>query len=329
MKKILILLIIASFNIQANAESPWLPNKNIRIIIDNDFGGDIDGAFALVHHLLSPSVDVRGIICSHLTTWKGINDNDTNVVKSIPHGMNLARKIVHFLGQNVPVISGADLPMVKTDSPKCSEGANFIIKEALRSDIQTPLFIVCGGSLTDIASAWLQKPEIANKITLIWIGGQEYKGIALPPPNFPFIEFNLSLDTIAAKTIFNFSNIPLWQVPRDAYRQCLMSRAEIEDLKSYNTLGRLMANMLENAITPNMGETYDLGDSPLVLLTALQSAYQPDASSSKYRVIHAPNIRDNGTYENNPKGRNIRVYTQLDTRLLFHDMVLKIKQFRL
>ena len=35
-----------------------------RVILDNDFGGDPDGLFQLAHHLLSPSVAIRGIIGS-------------------------------------------------------------------------------------------------------------------------------------------------------------------------------------------------------------------------------------------------------------------------
>ena len=34
----------------------------IRVIVDNDFGGDPDGLFQLVHQVLSPSVEIRGII---------------------------------------------------------------------------------------------------------------------------------------------------------------------------------------------------------------------------------------------------------------------------
>ena len=35
------------------------------MIIDNDFGGDPDGLFHLTQQLLSPSAEVRGVVCSH------------------------------------------------------------------------------------------------------------------------------------------------------------------------------------------------------------------------------------------------------------------------
>ena len=33
----------------------------MRVIVDNDFGGDPDGLFQLTHLLLSPSVEIRAI----------------------------------------------------------------------------------------------------------------------------------------------------------------------------------------------------------------------------------------------------------------------------
>ena len=38
----------------------------MRVISDNDFSGDPDGLIQLAHHLLSPSVEMRGVISSHL-----------------------------------------------------------------------------------------------------------------------------------------------------------------------------------------------------------------------------------------------------------------------
>jgi len=48
----------------------------------------------------------------------------------------------------------------------------------MRDDVQEPLYVVCGAGLTNIASAWLMEPQIAERIILIWIGGTEYDGLA-------------------------------------------------------------------------------------------------------------------------------------------------------
>ena len=37
-----------------------------RVISDNDYAGDPDGLYQLAHHALSPSVELRAVIGSHL-----------------------------------------------------------------------------------------------------------------------------------------------------------------------------------------------------------------------------------------------------------------------
>ena len=74
----------------------------------------------------------------------------------------------------------------------------------------------------------------------------------------------------------------------------------------------------------HLGETYILGDSPLVLLTALQSSFHPDPASSTYVSMPCPRIADSGVYEPDPGGRIIRVYRTLDTRLLLTDLYAKL-----
>ena len=74
-------------------------------------------------------------------------------------------------------------------------------------------------------------------------------------------------------------------------------------------------------------ETYALGDSPLVLLTALQSLFEPDPSSSRYVNRPTPALDDSGSYVPIAGARPMRVYTHVDTRLMFEDMFLKLAEF--
>ena len=228
---------------------------------------------------------------------------------------------------DVPVAVGAVAPMEKADEAKDSEGAQLIIREAMRTDVKTPLYVVCGASLTNIASAWLLEPRIAEHLTVVWIGGQEYANGSIVPPGYSMPEYNLNLDIPAGQTVFNLSNLKLWQVPRDAYRQCLYSMAElILDVEPCGKVGQYLTTLMKRFGNFHpMGETYILGDSPLVLLTALQSGFEADPSSCHYTLQHAPKIAESGEYRFNPDGRTIRVYDWLDTRLMFNDMVAKLK----
>ena len=70
-------------------------------------------------------------------------------------------------------------------------------------------------------------------------------------------------------------------------------------------------------------ECYVLGDSPLVLVSALQSNWERDACSSSYTMRPCPTVDNNGFYHFNNNRRKVRVYDRLDTYLMFEDMFAK------
>jgi purine nucleosidase len=304
-------------------------SPRMRVIVDNDFSGDPDGMFQLAHLLLSPSVDVRAIIGSHLRPGDGFDPSQVQAQNAAAKANELLQ--VMNLNIKIPVVAGSNIAMVNEKTPVKSEGVNLIIEEALRTDVKTPLYILCGAGLTEIASALLTKPEIADKIILVWIGGPEYLDLALPPPNYSTIEYNMNIDLMAARVVFNSASIQMWQVPRNAYRQAILPYSQLLlHVKPHGKLGEYLTGELEKLmirIKPyvNIGETYILGDSPLVLLTALQSSFEADPSSSYYSIKPSPKISQQGQYEYNHTGRNIRVYTLLDCNLMFNDFFAKLK----
>ena len=301
----------------------------MRVILCNDFGGDPDGMIQLAHHILSPSVEIRAIIGSFFTkdTLFGVDpsaDAACSAVRSLLKEMNLSGKF--------NLLKGSDEPMKDTRTPVMSEGAEFIVKEAIRNDSDLPLFILCGASLTDLASACLINPEIASKFTAVWIGGAEYSETAGKISVCPDLEYNMGIDIVSAQYVFNCSNIRLWQVPRDVYRQVMVSYSEIQQrIRNTGELGEYLAGLIEKFMIyiescgKNLGETYIMGDSPLVLLSTLQSAFDPDTSSSAFTEMPAPQIDDKGNYNLNTEGRIIRVYQSVDARLLMEDFYCKLQ----
>ena len=311
-----------------------LPGKatitpRMRVIVDNDFSGDPDGLFQLAHLLLSPSVEIRAIIGSHLKVGDGFDNSTTQADNAARKARELLQLMV--IKTAIPVIAGSNKAMPNDSTPVNSEAVNVIIKEALRTDTKLPLYVLCGAGLTEIASAALMNPQIAGKLTLVWIGGSEYSDLALPPPNYSNPEYNLNIDIAAARVIFNKTTVPIWQVPRNAYRQALLPYAQLlVQVKPQGKVGAYLCDVLESLMTRltqyklNSGETYILGDSPLVLLTALQSSFEADPSSSEYAIKLAPRINQFGAYEYSSAGRPIRVYTRLDINLMFTDFFAKL-----
>src|SRR3954471_21939364 len=305
------------------------PSGRIRVVVDNDFSGDPDGLVQLAHHALSPSVELELVIGSHLRPGDPFDPS----VSTADNAATLAREILALCGRDdVPVPAGSNVGLADRTTPIASPAALALVAEAMREDVDTPLYVCAGAGLTEIASAWLLEPRIAERLTLVWIGGPESPGLALPPPDAMPIEYNLLIDVVAASVVFGDSAIPIWQVPRDAYRQPLVSFAELRlRMAGEGPLGARLFAALDAVRTTagahgiDLGETYALGDSPLVLLTALQSSFEPDPSSSRYVVRETPGIGDDGRYAPVPGRRPMRVYTHLDTRLLVEDLFAKLR----
>ncbi|WP_110590054.1 nucleoside hydrolase [Microbacterium suaedae] len=317
-------------------EAPWqvippVPGYRARVIVDNDFSGDPDDLPQLVHQLLTPSVETRLVVASHLSPRDAFDPSD--------HSAQNAERIAHDVFARMGLASteiirrGSELRLPDRATPRPSPAADAIVAEAMRDD-DSPLFYLAGGGLTDLASALLIEPRIADRMTLIWIGGNEHPDLAVPPPGAMPIEYNLLIDLTAAQVVFDGSAIPIWQVPRDVYRQCLVSSAELRTrMAATGPLGRYMydeiAVVARAAAEFGSGpaETYALGDSPLVLLSSLQSTFEPDSSSSTHVVRSTPAIADDGSYVPVEGARPMRVYTSVDTRLMFEDLFLKLAEF--
>jgi purine nucleosidase len=288
----------------------------VRVISDNDYCGDPDGLVQLAHHYLSPSVDLRCVIGSQLSEqYHG--PNPTGLDDSVAAALHVAELAGR---RDVPIVAGA------------SAAPDAIVAEAMRDDTDLPLYVVCGGGLTSLASAWLREPGIAERVTVVWIGGREHAGLAEPAPGDLSVEYNTSIDLAAAQVVFNQSDLAVWQVPRDAYKQVLASRAELAvRMRSQGALGAHLFDELMRGIEMierfglSLGETYVLGDSPLVLFTALLGGYDPRPTSSRWVDRPRPTILETGHNGDPIAGAPpLRIFTHLDTRMLLEDLYAKL-----
>jgi hypothetical protein len=267
-----------------------------RVIVDNDWTGDPDGLVALAHHLLSPGNRVAAVTSSM------INPIFDPPPTAAADGAALARELVDLVGGDArPLVhAGSETPF--GDGGAASPAADAIVAEAHRED-PLPLYLVCAGPLTNVAAALRQDPGIAERLTLVWIGG------ALAPDTF---EYNRDTDAAAAEFVFGRPALEIWQFPLETYRRCAYSVAELEhDLGGSGRLGAWLWDRFTSLPLPDfveLGELWPLGDSPPLLVTALGS------ESSTFTT--SPAADDRG-----PR----RVYTDVDVRLIVGDLLAKLR----
>jgi inosine-uridine nucleoside N-ribohydrolase len=178
-----------------------------RIIINTDAKNEADDQFAIVHALLSPTLDVRGIVPAHFGTRR-----TTESLRESREEVDLLLRLMGREGQYV-VADGAPGKLPDERTPVPSEGSRLIIEESKKDE--GTLYVAFLGPLTDMASAILEDPEIQDRdIVVVWIGGPPHGGVIAPS----HIEFNLSNDIESANVVMN-SRIPVWQIPSTASRR--------------------------------------------------------------------------------------------------------------
>lgn len=312
---------------------PWLDRQApaaVRVVVDNDFAGDPDDLPQLAHHLLSPGAEVRAVISSHLAPGDPFDPS----AESAQHGVDRVRRMLDVMrcDDGGRLLLGTTAALVDRSTPQRSAGVDAIIAEA-RAEDDRPLLVAVGGGLTDVASALLTAPDIADRMTVVWIGGPEYPDLAEPPPGDPAPEYNLNIDLDAARVVFEDSTVPVWQVPRDAYRQAIVTETELRTrMRSAGRLGEFLFAELDALLDRvatwrgHQHATYVLGDQPLVLLTSLLTVFEPSPAGCRSVVRAGPVLGDDGRIVG-ATGRDVRVFTHLDTRLMFEDMFATLAEF--
>ena len=287
-------------------------DAQIRIIVDTDAKNEADDQYAIMHHLLTPSFDVRGIIASHYET-KAKTPGETMELSY----MEILRVLELAEIEDIPVFRGCSLPLSGMNDTPDSEGVNFIISEARRDDSK-PLYIAVQGNMTNVAAALNKAPDIAKNITVLWNGGGPYP--------LGRSEFNLMQDPDACRVLLE-SEAEVWQIPQNVYASLEVTLAELA-LK-VRPCGKIGEYLFQQLVEQNhhdynpyfllrTGENWTLGDNT-VIAVLLQNRFR-----GNWREITAPKIKDDLTYEENPVGKRIRVYDSIDVRMTLEDLFAKL-----
>ncbi|KAB8196011.1 nucleoside hydrolase [Nonomuraea phyllanthi] len=285
-----------------------------RVIVNTDAKNEADDQFAIVHALLSPSLDIRGLIAAHFG-----NRRTRSSLEESRAEIELLLRLTKLDG-TVRVEDGAPYALPDVGTPVRSPGAELIVEEAMR-DVPEPLYVAFLGPLTDMADALLIEPRIAERdVTVVWIGGGGYDGRG-PQTGRP--EFNLSNDIVAANLVFS-SELRVFQIPAPTYRLTAVGYAELDQkVAPYGEIGEYLVRQLVEWNEQQHGGSIEfrvLGDSP-----AVGVMLHPDCGTWTERP--APNFRHDGTHDFSHPNRPIRVYDTIDARFIHEDFFAKLRAF--
>ena len=282
------------------------PPSPHRLIVSTDAANEADDQFAIAQALLSPTLDIRGVVAAHFGR---------------PGSMAQSRleidRVAALAGSAVRVLDGSPDALADESTPAPSPGSSLIVSEALTDDGR--LWVAVLGPLTDVASALLEAPEIASRdVVVVWVGGPPYDEIAAYHP-----EFNLINDVAAANVVME-SGIAVWQIPMPVYSMVGVGHAELRTrLSGTSPLGDYLVDQLiafNATIEYGPLDFRSLGDSP-----AIGAVINP--AGARWRARPAPRFSAGADLEPGRTHGSIRVCDAVDTRWLIEDMFAKLCEF--
>ena len=277
--------------------------KRVRVIVSTDAACEADDPFAIAHALLSPKLEVKAVIAEHFM-------GEGTMEKSYA----AAQKLLGLMGSSVPVLHG----QVWHKDGVISEGAQCIIDEA-RRDAPHKLFVLLMGATTTMADALRAAPDIANRLTIVTIGGRGYR-----ENHVALREFNWANDPDAINYILRDTNAPLWQIPFSGYAFVRTSLAMLQQkLAPCGEVGAYLLKQMDeynNGPTAGWtaGESWSLGDNPSVAVVI-------DDCAGRSQWENAWLIDGETNYVQELPGRKIRVFHTINSHFVLEDLFAKLQ----
>lgn len=181
-----------------------VPKGKIDVVLDTDAYNEIDDQFALSY--LLKSTEKLNTVAVYAAPF--LNYRSTSPKEGMEKSYNEIFNVLKLLNRedlSEKVFKGSEEFLKDEQTPTISDAANDLVKRAMNYSPENPLYVVAIGAITNVASALLLNPEIAQNIVIVWLGGHAYN-------HLDTAEFNMVQDIAAARVVFK-SSAPFVQLP--------------------------------------------------------------------------------------------------------------------
>ena len=180
------------------------PEGSIDVVLDTDAFNEIDDQFCIAYMLCSaPKLQTKAIYAAPYYNHRSNSPAD-GMEKSYQEILN----ITSLCGRDdlhEACFKGSNHYLPNEETAVESDAAKDLAKRAMDYTAENPLYVLAIGAITNVASALLLEPAIAERIVVVFLGGNAHH----MPPN---PEFNLMQDIAAGRVVFG-SGAALVQLP--------------------------------------------------------------------------------------------------------------------
>jgi hypothetical protein len=281
----------------------------IRMVLDTDAYNEIDDQYAIVHALLSPErLSVEAIYAAPFHNDRSTGPGD-GMEKSYDEILELLKRL--DINPDGFVFRGSTEYLPNSETPVESEAARDLVKKAMASPDDDPLYVVAIGAITNVASAILMEPEIIKKIVIVWLGGN-----ALNWTNNH--EFNFQQDVPAAGIIFD-CGVPLIHIPCMGVTTHLRtSIPEMETwVKGRGAIGDYLFESFRNYTDDPLGWSKEIWD-----VATIAWLLNPDWVPT--HLVHSPEVNGTKIWGANRDRHMIRSAFYIHRDPIFRDLFRKL-----
>lgn len=180
------------------------PEGRIDVVLDTDTYNEVDDQYALAYLLQSGDrLNLKAIYAAPFDNHHSQGPSD-----GMERSYEEVQKVLKLLKRTEYcdcVYKGAGSFLRDETEPVDSEAVRHMIQLAMEHSLDNPLYVIGIAACTNIASALLLKPEIKERMFVVWLGGLGMDW----HDNF---SFNAKQDVAAARVLLD-SGVPLVLLP--------------------------------------------------------------------------------------------------------------------
>lgn len=178
-----------------------VPEGKIDVVLDTDAYNEIDDQFAIAYMFKNKEkLNIQALYAAPFH-----NNNSTGPADGMIRSYDEILKLLDLLEEKCAVFKGSESFLADEKTPVVSDAAKDLSERVKKYSPENPLYVVAIGAITNVASAILLNPQVAENTVIVWLGGhaRHYHDTH---------EFNMYQDVAAARIVMG-SGVPFVQLP--------------------------------------------------------------------------------------------------------------------
>lgn len=302
------------------------PDGPVRLVIDTDAANEIDDQFALAWALLTPErLRLEGVYAAPFSFAHRRNSLPHAPVDAPPFcapeiGMRRSFEEILRVFQHVGVdpagrVFQGSVGYLSPGASRESDAVRHLIATARACGPGERLYVVALGCVTNIASALLQAPDIAENIVVVWTSGY--------PSHAPHVNdsFNLEQDLLASRILLD-SGVPHVYLPGfHVGAQLRLSLAEMDQhVRGKGPIGDYLYHLFTHNPLWSILQVDRTRPYSWVIWDVICIAWLLDPRWVPSTLVRAPVLTDDRRWQGVPGRHLMREAHGVDRDAIFNDL---------